>query len=148
VYLSTKVLTAYTTAFITIALLYLSGVALGVRLPVATWFEMTGLLLVGLIPFVLLGLALGHLVNSDSIGPAVGGITALFAFFGGVWFPIASGVLHDIAVALPSYWLVQGSRIGTGGHVWGASGWLVVLLWTVGLVVLARWAYRRDTKRA
>jgi ABC-2 type transport system permease protein len=148
VYLATKILTAYLAALMTIALLYLSGVALGVRLPASTWLEMTSLLFVGLIPFVVLGLALGHLVNADALGPAVGGITALFAFFGGVWFPIASGVLHDIALGLPSYWLVQASRIGTGGAAWGASGWLVILTWTAGLVALAGWAYRRDTERA
>jgi ABC-2 type transport system permease protein len=148
VYLSTKVLTAYATALITIALLYISGAALGVHLSAPTWLEMTGLLLVGLVPFVVLGLVLGHLVSSDAIGPAIGGVTALFAFFGGVWFPIKSGVLHDIGVGIPSYWLVQASRIGTGGNGWGATGWLVVALWAAGLLVLARWAFRRDTKRA
>ena len=134
VYLSTKILTAYATALVTIALLYMSGVALGVRLSAPTWLEMTGLLLVGLVPFVVLGLALGHLVNADAIGPAVGGITALFAFFGGVWFPIQSGVMHDFALGLPSHWLVEASRIGSGGGGWGAWGWLVIFVWTAGLV--------------
>ncbi len=148
-YVGAKILTAYMTALMSIALLYASGVALGVRLSAPTWLEMTGLLLVGLIPFVVLGLALGHLIGADSVGPALGGLTALFGFFGGVWFPIAeAGVLHDIALGLPSYWLVQASRIGIGGGGWGATGWLVVALWTAGLVVLARWAYRRDTERA
>jgi ABC-2 type transport system permease protein len=149
VHLSTKIVTAYVTASVSIALLYAAGAALGVRLSPATWLEMTGLLLVGLVPFVVLGLAIGHLLNADALGPAIGGMTALFGFLGGVWFPIASSsVLHDIAVWLPSYWLVQASRVGIGGGGWGATGWLVVALWTAGLVVLARWAYRRDTQRA
>jgi ABC-2 type transport system permease protein len=147
-YFRAKVLTAYLTALVTIALLYISGAALGVRLSAGTWLEMTGLLLVGLIPFAALGILIGHLLNVDSIGPVMGGMTALFAFFGGVWFPIGSGVLHDIALALPSYWLVQASHVGIGGHAWGATGWLVVGLWTACLVVLARWAYLRDTQRA
>jgi ABC-2 type transport system permease protein len=149
VYFRAKILSAYITAGATIALLYVSGTALGVRLSVPTWLEMTGLLLVGLVPFVALGLLLGHLVNADAVGPAIGGLTALFGFFGGVWFPVSgSGVLHDIAVALPSYWLVQASRVGTGGGGWGTTAWLVVALWAAALVVLARWAYRRDTERA
>ena len=34
--------------------------------------------------------------------------------------------MHDIAQALPSYWLVQASHVGVGGHGWGATGWIVV----------------------
>jgi len=49
-YFRAKVLTAYLTALVTIVLLYISGAALGVRLSAGTWLEMTGLLLVGLIP--------------------------------------------------------------------------------------------------
>jgi len=47
-----KVLTAYLIALVTLALLYLAGALFGVRLDAAQWFEMTGLLLVGLAPFV------------------------------------------------------------------------------------------------
>jgi ABC-2 type transport system permease protein len=148
-YFRAKVLTAYMTAVMTIVLLYASGVALGVRLDAKTWLEMTGLLLVGLIPFVAIGVAFGHLLNVDSIGPAVGGLTALFALFGGVWFPVGSGgVMHAVALSLPSYWLVQASRIGIGAQGWSAIGWMVIAAWTIGGVVLARWAYRRDTQRA
>jgi ABC-2 type transport system permease protein len=147
-YFRAKIVSAYATALVTILLLYVAGVTLGVRLSALTWLQMTGLLLVGLIPFVVLGLLLGHLLNPDSIGPAVGGATALLGFFGGVWFPIAgSGLLHSIAIGLPSYWLVQASRVGIGGGGWGSTGWLVVGAWTAALVVLARWAYRRDTER-
>ncbi len=87
---------------------------------------MTGLILVGLIPFAVMGILLGHLLTVDSIGPAMGGITALLALFGGVWFPISSGgALHDIAQALPSYWLVQAgqsrSAAPAGGCAAGSS---------------------------
>lgn len=147
-YFRSKVLTAYLTALVTIALLYASGFALGVRLSAATWLEMTGLLLVGLVPFAALGIVMGHLLSSDAIGPALGGATALFAFLGGVWFPIGNGgVMHAIASGLPSYWLVQASRLGVGAHAWPATGWIVIAVWTVGAVGVARWAYRRDTKR-
>ncbi len=149
VYFTAKVMTAYVTALITIALLYASGLSLGVSLSARTWVEMTALLLIGLIPFAALGVVVGHLVNSDAIGPAIGGLTALFALLGGVWFPIGNdSYLHTIAVALPSYWLVQASKLGAGGQGWPLSGWLVIGLWTLATVGLARWAYRRDTQRA
>ena len=100
-----------------------------------------------LIPFAALGILVGHLLNADSIGPALGGGTALFALLGGVWFPIGSGLMHDVAQALPSYWLVQASRVAIGGESWGLRGWIVIAAWSVVLAVLAARAYRRDTKR-
>src|SRR5437764_106329 len=80
----------------TLALLFIAGTTLGVHLSIGQWLHMTEFILIGLIPFAVLGILLGHLLNVESIGPSLGGITALFAFLGGVWFPITSGILHDI----------------------------------------------------
>jgi ABC-2 type transport system permease protein len=146
-YFRAKVITAYLTALITIVVLYSSGLSLGVHLAAGQWARMTGLILVGLIPFIALGVLMGHLVTPDSIGPAMGGTTALLALLGGVWFPIQNGTLHDIAQALPSYWLVQASHVSIGGSGWGTLGWVVMAAWTAVLAVLAGWAYRRDTNR-
>jgi ABC-2 type transport system permease protein len=146
-YFRAKVATGYLTALVSIAFLYVAGATLGVRIPAGRWLEMTWMILVGLVPFAALGILLGHLLTSDSVAPAVGGTTALFALLGGVWFPIGSGALHVIAEALPSYWLVQAGQIGVGGDSWGRTGWGVVVAWTVVLVVLARRAYVRDTNR-
>jgi ABC-2 type transport system permease protein len=146
-YFRVKVLTAYCLAAATIVLLYAAGISMGVHLQAANWLEMTGLILIGLAPFAALGIFLGHLLTTDSVGPAIGGTTAVFALLGGVWFPITSGVMHTIAEALPSYWLVQASHVGLGGQGWGATGWLIVAAWTVGAAVAARRAYERDTRR-
>jgi ABC-2 type transport system permease protein len=108
---------------------------------------MTGLILVGLVPFIALGVLMGHLLTTDSIGPAMGGTTALLSLLGGVWFPINSGTMHDIAEALPSYWLVQASHVSIGGDGWGSRGWFIVAAWTVVLTVLAARVYQRDTQR-
>ena len=59
------------------------------------------------------------LLSADSIGPAIGGTTALLGLLGGVWFPITGGALHVIAQTLPSYWLVQAAHVGLGGDGWG-----------------------------
>ncbi len=147
-YFRAKVLSAYLLALLTIAVLYVAGFALGVRIPAGRWFEMTLMLVVGLIPFAALGIAMGHLLNADSIGPVIGGTTALLALLGGVWFPITGGVMQDIAEGLPSYWLVQAGRIGIGGHPWGTTGWLVMAAWTVCVSAVAARAFRRDTERA
>jgi len=147
-YFRAKVLTAYAMALASIATLFAFGIAIGVSLPAGEWAEMTILLLIGLMPFAALGILLGHLLNVDSMGPATGGIVSLLALVSGTWFPVAAhGFLHILALALPSYWLVQASHVSIGGESWGATGWLVVAGWTVALTALACVAYRRDGQR-
>jgi ABC-2 type transport system permease protein len=146
-YFRVKVLTAYAMALVTLALLFVAGLTMGVHLHAENWFQMTILMLVGLAPFAAIGILLGHLLTADSIGPAIGGLTAVFALLGGVWFPITSGAMRDLAEALPSYWLVQAAHVGLGGSGWGARGWLVVAAWTVVAAAAARRAYARDTQR-
>jgi ABC-2 type transport system permease protein len=148
-YLRTKILTGYTLAAIGIVLLYLAGISLGVRMPASDWLEMTGLVLLGLAPFAALGVALGHLLNDDATGPALGGGVSLFAFLGGTWFPITGGGFADFCKLLPSYWLVRAGDVGLGGgNPWPAEAWLVIAAWTAAMVAIATWAYRRDTGRA
>jgi ABC-2 type transport system permease protein len=147
-YFRTKVATAYLMALLTIAALYICGASLGVSMPAAKWLEVTGLILVALVPFAALGIVIGHLLNPDATGPVIGGGTALLAFVSGTWFPIpAHGFLHAVAVCTPSYWLVQASRIAVGGKAWGLTGWLVVAGWAVVLTLLAVRIYRRDSGR-
>jgi len=146
-YIGTKVLTAYATAIASVLVLYAAGTVLGVRLAADRWLAMTGLILLGLVPFAALGILIGHLAGVDAIGPAMGGAASVLALLGGTWFPITSGVLYDIARWLPSYWLVQASHVSVGGSGWGARGWLVMAAWSIALTLLAARVYRRDTKR-
>ena len=147
-YFASKVLAGYLTAMVTIAVLYVAAISLGVRLSAPDWLGMTALLLVGLLPFTALGIMLGHLIGVEALGPAIGGTSGLLSILSGAWFPLGPGFLHDIAQGLPSYWLVQASAVSRGGGGWSATGWLVVLGWTVVLCIGAVVAYRRDTERA
>jgi ABC-2 type transport system permease protein len=149
-YLRTKVLTGYLMAILGLALLYAAGISLGVRLTLAQWVEMTVLILVALIPFAALGIGVGHVLNDDAAGPAMGGGVSLFAFLGGTWFPISgSGVFGQFCQLLPSYWLVQAGHVGLGaGNPWGVKAWAVIAVWSLATGAFAMWAYRHDTGRA
>ncbi len=148
-YFRTKVLTGYLMALISICALYAAGATLGVSIGAGRWLEMTGLILVGLIPFAALGIFIGHLLTPDSVGPAIGGGIALLAIIGGSWGPIAQhGFLHTIAGLVPSYWLVQASHVAVGGGAWPLKGWLVIAAWTAVASRLAQRAYQRDTRRS
>ena len=114
--------------------------------PGAGW-QMTGLIIIGLLPFAALGILVGHLVNTDSVGPLMGGLVSILAFLSGTWFAINSGFLHTFGQFLPSWWLVQARDVALDGHAWGARGWITVAVWTALLAAGAAWAYRRDTAR-
>ncbi len=147
-YFRAKVLTAYMMAAITLAVLYAAGISMGVSLSASRWLEMTGLMLIGLIPFAALGIVLGHVFTPDSIGPAMGGGVALLSLLGGAFFPLGNdGFLPELAQYLPSYWLVRASHVATGGHAWSVKGWIVMAAWTLALSLVAVRAYRRDTGR-
>ncbi|MGC9960590.1 MAG: ABC transporter permease [Acidimicrobiales bacterium] len=147
-YFGSKVLNGYLMAVLSIAVLYLAGFLLGVRLSAGEWLTLTGLLLVGLIPFAVGGILLGHLVKPDSLGPAMGGGTSLLALLGGAWGPIfQKGILLKLTKGLPSYWLVQAGKTAVGGKLWPAEAWIVLAAWTLMLAVLAVRVYLRDTAR-
>jgi ABC-2 type transport system permease protein len=148
-YFRAKVATSYLLALVSLLALYAAGLTLGVDIAAGNWLEMTALILVGLVPFAALGILLGHLLTADSVGPAIGGTTALFAFLGGSWFPITgNGFIAQLAKELPSYWVVQASRAGLGApHPWGSRGWAVIAVWSAVLIALAARAYQRDTQR-
>jgi ABC-2 type transport system permease protein len=148
-YFRVKVLTGYMMALISLLALYAAGTSFGVSLTADEWLKMTGLILVGLVPFAALGVLLGHTLTPDSIGPAMGGGISLLALLGGTWFPIGGshGFLHDLVQLIPSYWLVQAGHVGLGGQAWPAKAWIVMAAWTILLGALAARAYRRDTGR-
>ena len=147
-YFRVKVLTGYMMAIVSLLALYLAGMSLGVSLTSSQWLKMTGLILIGLVPFAALGILIGHMLTPDSTGPAMGGGISLLALLGGVYFPLGHhGFLPELAQYIPSYWLVQASHVALGGQPWSTKGWIVMILWTIVLSGLAARAYRRDTGR-
>jgi ABC-2 type transport system permease protein len=149
-YFAAKILTGYMMGIFSIVVLALAGTLLGCSSgELLGWFTMLGLLIVGLIPFAIMGIMLGHLITVDSLGPAIGGITAIFALLGGVFGPlVTSGVLFSVVKGLPSYWLVQAGKSALeGGHVWTAEAWIVIAVWSLVLARIAVRVYRRDTAK-
>jgi ABC-2 type transport system permease protein len=148
-YFIAKILSGYLMALFSIVVLGVAGSIIGVRLSALQWLTMLGLILVGLIPFAILGILLGHLVSVDSLGPVIGGGTSLFALLGGAYGPLATGgVFLTIVKYLPSYWLVQAGRSALGGgNAWPQEAWIVLAVWSIVSARLAARVYRRDTAR-
>lgn len=148
-YFQSKVIGSYLMASITIAMLYVAGIALGVRMPLARWLEMTGLILVSLIPFAAAGVMIGHLIKSDSMGPVMGGGMSLLSIAGGAFGQIGAdnSVVRDVTKFIPTYWIVQAGRVAIDASAWGVQGAAIVTGWSVLAIYGAVWAYRRDTAR-
>ena len=148
-YFTAKVLCGYMMALFAIIGLGIAGSILGVHLSAIEWLSMVALLLVGLIPFAVIGILLGHLMKVDSLGPALGGITSLFALLGGSFGPIfTSGIMLKIVKDIPSYWLVQASRSVLSPSGWPpAQAWIVTAIWSVVMARIAARVYQRDSLR-
>jgi ABC-2 type transport system permease protein len=149
VYFRTKVLTSYVLALLSVLVLSGTALAIGVHLSFGPWIEGLGLVVIALIPFAAIGVMVGHLIRGDAIGPAIGMGVSFFAILGGAYFPIggASGFMHDLVRAIPSFWLVQADQTGIGGKSWTWEAWLVIAVWAIAVGAIAVWAYRRDTQR-
>ncbi len=147
-YVIAKVVTAFMVALPALALLFAAGTAFGVRLTAAQWLQMTGLLLVGLTPFIVMGIAIGHLARPDVLPAVIGGLVVLFALSGGALGEfVGTGLPVEIIKLLPSYWLVHAGHGATTAGGWAAEGWIVVGTWTAAMLALAVPAYLWDTRR-
>jgi ABC-2 type transport system permease protein len=147
-YFAAKVFCGYMMAILSMVVLFGAGSLDGVRLAATQWLVMIGLLLVGLIPFAVMGIMFGHLLKLDSLGPAIGGVTALFSLLGGAYGPlITGGFLFKVVKVLPSYWLVQAGKTALNGGGWPLEAWIVVAAWSVICSASAVRVYNRDTKR-
>jgi ABC-2 type transport system permease protein len=148
-YFRAKVMSGYLMALLSILAMCLAGSSLGVRLSVAQWATMVALVLVGLVPFAVLGILFGHLLKVDSLGPALGGSTSLLALLGGAYGPlVSSGVFLALTKCLPSYWLVHAAKSALGPSGWPpAEAWIVIAAWTAVLAWIAQRVYQRDTAR-
>jgi ABC-2 type transport system permease protein len=147
-YFGAKLVTSYLMALASLVLISLAGLSLGVHLSPEHWALLTSLVLIGIAPFLVLGILMGNLLRADSIGPASGGMVTLFALLGGAFGRIfVSGPMHKVIEGLPSYWVVHASASAFGGRSWPLEGWIVIVAWTAGLGLLAWFAYQRDTSR-
>jgi ABC-2 type transport system permease protein len=150
-YVASKAVTALAVAVPALALVYAVGAVVeGVRLPASDWALAAGWSLLALVPFVAMGIWLGHRLTVDVLGPLSGALFTGLGVLGGVWFPVDQlpSAMQGLAKALPSYWLAQAGREPLAGSWIGWHGVSVLAVWTVVFAVLGARAYQRDTARA
>jgi ABC-2 type transport system permease protein len=152
VYLLAKVVTALLSALV--MLLVLSGFAIvvgGVQLGVAAWMSLIASLVLGVLPFILLGFAIGNVVNPTGATPIINLSFFILAFASGVFVPLSQlpDVLQNIAPYSPFYRLGQlaWNAVGVQTGSIGDAVWLL-LLYSAVFFGLAIFAYRSEERHS
>jgi len=151
-YLVAKTLVALLFSLIVLVILFGVGWFFGgVEMPLMNWLSAGGLLLLGSLPFTLLGIAIGMLAGPNSAGGIVNLIHLPLAFFSGLWLPIVMmpEKLQLFAHYLPYYHLGQIGLMGVGAHAQGTlSGHFGALTaFAVLFTGIILWAQRRNSER-
>jgi ABC-2 type transport system permease protein len=134
---------------VTLLLLFGFGaLAAGVRMAPPLWGTLLLLLLLGMVPFVALGLLLGYVGGPNSAAAIANVIFLPLSFASGLFVPLdfLPEVVRKVAPYLPAYhvgqlgWTALGAGDGQplGGHALWLAGY------TVAFLTLATIAYRRD----
>jgi ABC-2 type transport system permease protein len=149
-YVLTKGLMAWLITLPALVLVYVAGAARGVRMPIWQWAEVLAVTWAALLPFVLLGIALGYLGTSESISAITTVLMLGLAVLGGLWFPVemVPAAMAHVMKLLPSYWLGMAGRAVMGAPGFGWAGVADLAGWTVAIGLFAASRYRADTKRA
>lgn len=110
----------------------------------ATWLRLTGSLLIGGLPFALLGMAVGAVVSPNAATAVLMAMFLPSAVASGLWMPLdmLPATMQQLAPALPTYHLAELAL----AQIHGSSGLphaAALLGFTAGAAVLAGFAYRR-----
>ncbi len=120
-YFAAKVAMSLAFGLAIIVLLGLSATWLGgVSLPAATWLKLTGVLLLGTLPFCAIGLFIGVLAKGQAAVAIVNLVYLPMALLSGLWLPlfVFPAIVQKIAVVWPAWHLGQ-MALGVVGQVDG-----------------------------
>lgn len=151
VYLLAKVITALIFALVMMLLLFtFAALAGGVRMEGGRWLTLISRLLLGGLPFIALGFAVGYLASPNAAAPIIQLIFLPLSFASGLFLPTSMlpPFVQQLAPYLPTNRLGQLAWDAVGAQTHNALGSNMVWLGGFGLVfaVLAVGAYRREEK--
>lgn len=133
------------------ALLIALGFGYGhVHLAASRVAVLAAVLVLGAIPFCVLGLVIGLFFDGQTAQVAQMLTMILLAFLGGIFIPLHSlpHAMQLIGKALPSYHLAQLGWNAVAGRALGVTDMLALAAWAAGLGVLAIWRWRQESTTA
>lgn len=139
-----KVLAALPYAFaVVVSLSVVSVLEVGPLGGAGTWLRLVVALLLGGLPFALLGLAVGFVASSNATAAVLNAVLFPMVIASGLWFPvdILPGFVQALAPFLPTYQLAQLAHAQLAGGPWLGHA-LALLAMTSVAAGLAGFAYR------
>lgn len=113
------------------------------------WLALATALVLGGIPFALLGIALGYWASPHAALPAANILYLLLSFAGGLWTTPRHlpPTVRAISPFVPTRQFGNLLWGAAEGRLWRPRDWLLLAAWTLAFAVLAAWGYRRDEGR-
>ena len=145
--MAARVLSAALFAATAASLVLLTAVAATpASLPPVRWIELTAVLLAGIVPFALLGIALGYWAPQRGALPLANLLYLGLSYGGGLWIrpqELPPSVAH-ISPYLPTRALEDVLAAVVVGNPFASRGWLSLAVFSIAFALLAAWGYRRD----
>ena len=149
-YVATKVTASMLVVLPVLILVELVGFTFGgVRLGIGQWVGLTVLLWITAIPFAVLGVFVGFMVNAETAYPVVTALMFVLGYFGGLFNPVSQmpRALQSAAQALPSFHHAALALDLLASQTLGAGNWLVLGGYTLFLGLALAWKYRVEESR-
>jgi ABC-2 type transport system permease protein len=151
-YFAAKVATSLVFSTIIVLALFILGIAFGgVRMPIASFARLLGILVAGSLPFSAMGLALGYFTGPNSAPPTINLIYLPMSFCSGLWIPIMflPKAVQKIALVLPPYHLSQLALgvVGAGTRESAVAHWEALAAFTMICLGIARIGFQRDQEK-
>jgi len=154
-YLGSKFVVIILTGVISLLLLFAVAAISGkVHMDLAIWAQLLGMMVIGMIPFGLMGLFLGLIGSANLTNALATTLMLLLSFASGLFVPLSllPDLLQKIAPFLPTYqlgqlaWITVGSSYNSDDKpLWVHL--LILLAYGAVFGVLAGWAYIRDENK-
>jgi len=152
-YMGAKIMVTLIFASLALVPIYLAaGFGAGVALPRTAWSLLLGVHLLSVIPFALIGLALGFAFSTNGAVALANIVFLAMAALGGLWMPafLFPAALQKISTNLPSYQLAEIALAVVGAPPQGGTvrvpmeNLTIVAIMTIPLAGLAIWAWVRQ----
>jgi ABC-2 type transport system permease protein len=139
-----RILSGLIFALAVIALIGLEAVLwTPVRLEIGGWVALCLTLLLGSVPFGLLGIALGYWAHPRAASAVANLLWIVLTYAGGIWGEPIQPV-RIVSPFLPTRLYIDAIWPVAAGQGWPARPWLGLMAYAVAGGVLAIWGYRRD----
>ncbi len=149
-YVATKVTASMLVVLPVLIVVEVVGMSFGgVRLDLSLWVELTALLWVTALPFAVLGVFVGFMVNAETAYPVVTALMFVLGYFGGLFNPVGSmpQAMQTAARALPSFHHASLGLALVDGHGFGIQDALVLAAYAVVLSLAVLWKHRVEESR-